>query len=194
MIGIKQKRNCQYNLLKMLFKKPSKFTQSCAYTVVFNRKKRLNQGKALVQIRAYLNESYRHISTGIYLRLDEWDDRKKVVKSKHPNHHLLNLEIRNQITKLQLFELSYKQKNGFFLLKDFDIYLNDEHRMTFTQFILKELESSTTKKSTTKARRVIYNKLNSFGGDIRFDEITLNSNLFWNMLIISSCQQKYKSH
>lgn len=54
------------------------------YSLVYNRKKRLNRkGMALVQIEAYLNKRKKYFSTGIYLKPEQWDTAKCVVK-KHP--------------------------------------------------------------------------------------------------------------
>lgn len=44
------------------------------YRIVYNRKKQLdNQGKALVQIEAYLSGRKSYFSTHIYLKPDQWN-------------------------------------------------------------------------------------------------------------------------
>ena len=61
-----------------------------SYRPVYNRKKCLNsRGTALVQVEAYLNKKKVYFSTHIYLRPEQWDVKKKVIKD-HPNQDALN--------------------------------------------------------------------------------------------------------
>lgn len=49
------------------------------YNLVFNRKKRLNaEGKALIQVEAYLNRQKKYFSTKIYVKLTQWVAREKL--------------------------------------------------------------------------------------------------------------------
>ena len=60
------------------------------YSLVYNRKKSLNKrGVALVQVEAYLNRKKKYFSTKVYLRPDQWDAKKLLVKN-HPNADALN--------------------------------------------------------------------------------------------------------
>ena len=44
------------------------------YNLVFNRKKQLNsEGKALVQVEAYLNKQKKYFSTKVYVKPFQWD-------------------------------------------------------------------------------------------------------------------------
>lgn len=48
------------------------------YNLVFNRKKRLNaEGKALIQVEAYLNRQKKYFSTKIYVKPTQWDSKRK---------------------------------------------------------------------------------------------------------------------
>ena len=50
------------------------------YNLVFNRKKRLNaEGKALIQVEAYLNRQKKYFSTKIYVKPTQWDSKRKAV-------------------------------------------------------------------------------------------------------------------
>lgn len=52
------------------------------YNLVFNRKKRLNaEGKALIQIEAYLNRQKKYFSTKIYVKPSQWDSKRRVVRN-----------------------------------------------------------------------------------------------------------------
>ena len=47
-----------------------------------------SRGTALVQVEAYLNKKKVYFSTHIYLRPEQWDVKKKVIKD-HPNQDAL---------------------------------------------------------------------------------------------------------
>ena len=52
--------------------------EKISYNLVFNRKKSLNKkGMALVQVEAYLNKKKKYFTTNIYLRPEQWDNRKR---------------------------------------------------------------------------------------------------------------------
>ena len=52
------------------------------YNLVFNRKKRLNaEGKALIQVEAYLNRQKKYFSTKIYVKPTQWDSKRKAVRT-----------------------------------------------------------------------------------------------------------------
>lgn len=70
------------------------------YNLVFNRKKRLNaEGKALIQVEAYLNKQKKYFSTKIYVKPTQWDSKRKVVRN-HPNTDELNQYIKLRIILL----------------------------------------------------------------------------------------------
>lgn len=55
------------------------------YNLVFNRKKRLNaEGKALIQVEAYLNRQKKYFSTKIYVKPTQWDSKRKAVRKTIP--------------------------------------------------------------------------------------------------------------
>mgnify|MGYP001079373054 CR=1 FL=1 len=55
------------------------------YNLVYNRKKCLNRrGQALVQVEAYLKGKKKYFSTKVYLKPEQWDNKKLIVKN-HPN-------------------------------------------------------------------------------------------------------------
>ena len=52
------------------------------YNLVFNRKKQLNaEGKALIQVEAYLNRQKRYFSTKVYVKPCQWDNKRRSIKS-----------------------------------------------------------------------------------------------------------------
>lgn len=78
-----------------------------SYRLVYNRKKQLNrQGKALIQIEAYLNKQKIYFSTHIYVHPEQWDDRRKQIIA-HPQDEELNRMIDESVLRLQWKELEY---------------------------------------------------------------------------------------
>jgi site-specific recombinase XerD len=80
--------------------------QKIIYKVIFNRMNRLNKdGKAIIQIEAYLNRKRRYFSTGIYIKPDEWDNRRTIVSKRNEEHTKFNFIINQQIKSLEDKEL-----------------------------------------------------------------------------------------
>ena len=87
------------------------------YNLVFNRKKRLNaEGKALIQVEAYLNRQKKYFSTKIYVKPTQCDSKRKAVRN-HPNMDELNQYIEDYITYLERIELDMVQSGRPFSLK-----------------------------------------------------------------------------
>lgn len=90
------------------------------YSLVYNRKKSLNKkGMALVQVEAYLNRKKKYFSTKVYLRPDQWDAKKLLVKN-HPNADALTYIIHSG------FISGYQNRYGDNLKPPTNVY----HRMT----------------------------------------------------------------
>ena len=144
-----------------------------SYRIVYNRKKRLNaEGKALLQVEAYLKGKRVYFSTNIYLTPKQWDNKKRMIKS-HVSAESLNYYLREFITKLELRELElWKQGHDVSLdmLKD-SALLNTSN--SFLDFIQKEIQESSLKNSTTRNRRSTVKLLFDFKHKIRFDEVTI---------------------
>lgn len=144
-----------------------------SYRIVYNRKKRLNaEGKALLQVEAYLKGKRIYFSTNIYLIPKQWDNKKKMIKS-HVAAESLNYYLREFITKLELRELElWKQGHNVSLdmLKDSTL-LNANS--SFLDFIQKEIQESPLKNSTIKNRKSTVKLLVAFKYKIRFDEVTV---------------------
>ncbi|WP_040665134.1 Arm DNA-binding domain-containing protein, partial [Nafulsella turpanensis] len=75
------------------------------YTFVYNRKNKLNKdGEALVQIQVYYQQKRKWISTGIYLKPKEWDERRSEVSYHHPRADELNEELQEYLGQLRTHE------------------------------------------------------------------------------------------
>ena len=87
------------------------------YNLVFNRKKRLNaEGKALIQVEAYLNRQKKYFSTKIYVKPTQWDSKKRAVRN-HPNMDELNRYMEDYISYLERIELDMVQSGRPFSLE-----------------------------------------------------------------------------
>lgn len=74
------------------------------YKLIFNRKKRLNSdGAALLQLEISLAGKRKYISTGIYLRPDQWDSRTSRIIKKNNSSFLMN-EISKIIRRCEDYE------------------------------------------------------------------------------------------
>lgn len=79
--------------------------EKISYNFVFNRKKSLNKkGMALVQVEAYLNRKKIYFSTKVYLKPDQWDSKRKIVRN-HPNAEVLNRMLYDRISAIEQTEL-----------------------------------------------------------------------------------------
>ena len=59
------------------------------YNLVCNRKKCLNKkGMALVQVEAYLGRKKKYFSTKVYLKPEQWDNKKLIVKKDRKSTRL----------------------------------------------------------------------------------------------------------
>ena len=66
------------------------------YNLVYNRKRSLNKkGMALVQVEAYLDRKKKYFSTKVYLKPEQWDNKKLIVKN-HQNAVALITMLRNK--------------------------------------------------------------------------------------------------
>ncbi len=119
------------------------------YNLVFNRKKQLNdEGKALIQVEAYLNKQKRYFSTKVYIKPSQWDKKRKLIRN-HPNMDALNQYLENYKSELERVELSISQNGKPFTLDD----LKENNRpssQSFSSFMKDEIEHNNLKESTKK--------------------------------------------
>ena len=153
------------------------------YNLVFNRKKQLNaEGKALIQVEAYLNRQKRYFSTKVYVKPCQWDNKRRSIKN-HPNMDALNLYLQNYVMELERDELEKRQANNGFSLKD----LREEASSTSTSssflvFMREEILHSNLKESTLKNHLSTLHVLSLYKKDVLFKDI--NFNFLWWVLSI----------
>ena len=145
------------------------------YSLIYNRKKKLNQdGEALIRIKAYLKGKSKYLSTKIYVKPHQWDDKQKKVK-KHPNQFPLNKTINDQLIELEEYELKLNSKqDGFVSLDQLENYQSETEYGSYTQFFMIEMRNEQVSKGTLKAYVTTYHKLKHFKKRIYFEELTFD--------------------
>ena len=142
------------------------------YRPVYNRKKHLNQqGTALLQVEAYLNKRKVYFSTHIYLRPEQWDPKRKIIKC-HPNANELNYMLSEFINKLEQKELEVWRKGGKVTLEALKEKQEAATAPSFLNFVKEEIKLSHVKASTKNNRESTYLILSKFKETIRFGEMT----------------------
>ena len=150
------------------------------YNLVFNRKKMLNaEGKALIQVEAYLKGKKMYFSTRVYVKPTQWDAKKRMVKN-HPNKEELNRHIADFVTYLERIELSILQNGQSFsldVLKERGTYDSS----SFLSFMKKEMRMCNLKASTLRNHLSTLLLLTEYRPGMSFSDLTFNflcKNLF----------------
>ena len=142
------------------------------YQPVYNRKKKLNaQGKALLQIEAYLEKRKIYFSTHIYLSPEQWDNKRKLI-CKHPHAEALNYQIKEFLIQLESKELSLWKEGKVISLEKLKEEFCIKKDKSFLDFVIKDIEDSQSKESTKRNLLSTYTLLAKFKNHIDFKELT----------------------
>lgn len=143
------------------------------YRLIYNRKKRLNkEGLALVQIEAYQNNRKKYFSTHVYLRPEQWNSQKQMVK-KHPNKDLLNQWLHDYVAQMEKTELELYQQGKPVSLETIKYFVvKGQSRQSFLAFYEKELEEGRIKESSKRNQQSTLALLKEFKNEILFPELT----------------------
>ena len=148
--------------------------EKISYSLVFNRKRKLNKkGMALVQVEAYLNRKKIYFSTKVYLRGDQWDAKRRMVKN-HPNAEGLNRMLYEYIAEIEKKELVLWQQGKpitLTMLRDILISPPSEEN-SFLVFLQKEVNNSSLKESTKRNHLSTLKLLQEYKKDISFSDMT----------------------
>ena len=148
--------------------------EKISYNLVFNRKKRLNKrGMALVQVEAYLNRKKMYFSTKIYLKPEQWDAKRKMVKN-HPNANVLNRMLYENIAAIEQTELGLWQQGKSISL---DLLKNSIEKplsngRSFLTFFKEEIANSSLKESTRQNHLSTLELLQEFKKEVLFTDLT----------------------
>lgn len=144
------------------------------YNLVFNRKKCLNRkGVALVQVEAYLKRKKKYFSTNVYLKPDQWDLKKQIVKN-HPNAEALNRMLYEYLSEIEKKELGLWQRGKSINLDILKEALSStrEDDTSFLVFYSKEVETSSLKESTKRNHLSTLEILKEYKKDVSFSDLT----------------------
>lgn len=146
------------------------------YSLVYNRKKSLNKrGMALVQVEAYLNRKKKYFSTKVYLRPDQWDAKKLLVKN-HPNADALNRLVYEFMAMIEKRELELWQQGKPITLDVLKEVLTEkqeqEDKSLFIPFFRQEIMTSGLKESTKRNHLSTVALLQNFKKNVTFSDIT----------------------
>ena len=143
------------------------------YNLVYNRKKCLNKkGMALVQVEAYLDRKKKYFSTKVYLRPEQWDAKKLIVRN-HPNADALNRLIYEYMSMIEKRELELWQQGrriSLELLKD--VLTTSEDNTSFIPFFKQEVTNSAMKESSKRNHLSTLSLLQEFKRDVSFSDLT----------------------
>ena len=142
------------------------------YQPIYNRKKKLNaQGKALLQIEAYLEKRKIYFSTHIYLSPEQWDNKRKLI-CKHPHAEALNYQVKEFLIQLESKELSLWKEGKVISLERLKEEFCIKKDRSFLDFVIKDIEDSQSKESTKRNLLSTYTLLAKFKNHIDFKELT----------------------
>lgn len=143
------------------------------YNLVYNRKKCLNKkGMALIQVEAYLGRKKKYFSTKVYLKPEQWDNKKLIVKN-HPNADALNRLIYEFVATIEKKELELWQQGkriSLELLKN--ALTTQENNSSFISFFRQEVMNSSLKDSTKRNHLSTLMLLQEFKKNITFSDLT----------------------
>jgi hypothetical protein len=146
-------------------------------TVVYNRKDKLNNdGKALIQIVIYLPSQKKRklLSTGIYIKPDEWDDKSRKVKKNNPNYIEINRIIKNTLNNLEEHEYRIITENKVLSLTEIENFVFKKNISTssFIDFYENEIKlNQAVEQKTKKEHKYTLAILREFRYNIMFNEI-----------------------
>ncbi|WP_296122627.1 site-specific integrase [uncultured Bacteroides sp.] len=143
------------------------------YNLVYNRKKSLNKkGMALVQVEAYLDRKKKYFSTKVYLKPEQWDNKKLIVKN-HPNADALNRLIYEFMAMIEKKELELWQRGKRISLELLKEALGtSEDKTSFILFFRQEVANSSLKESTKRNHLSTLALLQQFKKDVTFSDLT----------------------
>lgn len=148
--------------------------EKISYSLVFNRKKNLNKkGMALVQVEAYLSRKKTYFSTKVYLKPEQWDSKRRMVKN-HPNSEALNRMLYKYIAEMEKKELELWQDGKIITLdslKD-SLSIPREEKNSFVAFYRKEVEKSSLRENTKQNHLSTLKLLEKYKKDISFQDLT----------------------
>lgn len=156
------------------------------YRIVYNRKKQLDsQGKALVQVEAYLSGKKSYFSTHIYLKPSQWSARTSSV-CNHPHAEELNYMLEEFMLNLQMRELeAWEQGKEICLQLLKEIHEDTAVENKLIPFGRKWIENSPIRESTKSNLNTTLSLLETFSSGITFRQLDYKTLLSFEQFLKS---------
>ena len=151
---------------------------------IYNRKNKLNKdGKALLQVRISENLQKRYISTGIYLKPNEWDPiQSKVIR----NNHAVDYNIKLEKIKKRIIQSDPGIDNAIQAVKGIGI-------TNVIDWMRSEIEKSHLADSTKAKHTTLWHYLDKYYKDLQFYQMTYTWLKEFESLLRSLPDQRYKN-
>jgi len=144
------------------------------FTIIFNRKKKLNKrGEALIQICAYHLGRRKYFSTGIYIKPDQWDIKRSKINDNHYDYDFLNDEIDNTIRRIKAIIRQKKEQGEQVSLSKISEIKDSKLYDSFYDFMEEEIEKSIIKESTKKTHRRTLSVMKEFKKELGIDDVNV---------------------
>ncbi|VDH16673.1 Tyrosine recombinase XerD [Algoriella xinjiangensis] len=144
-------------------------------SLVYNRKNKLNKnGEALIQICCYQNGKRTYFSTEIYIKPNEWNEKKMLINDYRNDYEELNDEIDRQITELKDSIKIKKQKGESVSLSNLKEIKEVGIYISFYKFMQDEIEKGLLKESTKKSQRRTLLVLREFRKELEFKDLNVS--------------------
>lgn len=160
------------------------------YRFVYNRKNKLNREQAaLLQIEVYYRGKRKYFSTNLYLRPNQWDEKRKRIK-RHPNALELNKRIQEYLAHIEQIELNLWRREKRVSLEMLKKALNNHYgQEQFVPFFLSEVLKADVKESTRCNHLTTWKKLQEYNKNLLFEELDYHFLLdFEEFLYRSGCK------
>lgn len=142
------------------------------YRLVFNRKSQLTrEGKALVQIEAYLERKRCYFTTHIYIKPSQWSPTKRLI-CNHSHAEELNWMIAERIAQLEQMEIDLWKRGEEISLQRLRESLHDSASPRFIPFMAAEIERSRIRESTRENRRTTLALLQEYCEEVTIEGLT----------------------
>ena len=129
---------------------------------------------ALVQIEAYLHQRKKYFSTKVYLKPEQWDERRQLVKC-HPNSEALNWWLNECVARIEKVELDLWQQGKAISLDAIkEAIRKKENVRSFFAFYAHEASQAVLKESTRKNHLTTLALLKMFKPEVEFAEVTFD--------------------
>lgn len=142
------------------------------YRLIFNRKRQLTQeGKALIQIEAYLERKRCYFTTHIYVKPTQWNPTKRQI-CHHANAEGLNWMLAERIAQLEQIEIDLWKREGAVSLNRLKERIANSTSSQFLPFMAEEIGHGAIRDSTRANRLTTYQLLQEYDDAITFEQLT----------------------